>query len=459
MWGLRGGCGVLNSAQGPTILSPYPGRGCRAGSNNPSFWPFGPPLLVDVWGWVGPWSGDFRKAARVEGLISPILLYGACIVGAVGVAMALPRRGVSPQVIGALIGAGALGLLFFGLAARAGRGTLPNINFYLFSAIALGSALRVISHPRPVYAALYFILTILASCGLYVLLSAEFMAFALVIVYAGAILITYLFVIMLATESPTADQVEALSAYDRYSREPVAAAIIGFLLVAAVSTMMARGVGGLPRVTQYADANRLQQLPRRIETALLGVGLIDTDEHIARAGEIENQRLLIDLFPKNGGPGSVTVGYGDGRTRVISTDNPLWPKDLELSNVEGVGFTLLADHPGSIEVAGVVLLMAMLGAVVLARKKVELDDVVKFAAQTRSLAAEFTPEASPLMAPEVPGGPTLREAETVQIKPPAAAGRGGAETGNGRTGPVGNVPGGNGSAGAGEHGRAVGGRA
>jgi NADH-quinone oxidoreductase subunit J len=354
----------------------------------------------------------------LQALISPILLYAACVLGAVGVALALPRRGNSPQLIGALIGALALGVVFIALAVPTGRnaglGGYPNFNFYLFSAIALGAALRVISHPRPVYAALYFILTIIASAGLYVLLSAEFMAFALIIVYAGAILITYLFVLMLATESPTADQVEALADYDRYSREPLMAAIVGFLLVAMTTTMLAKGVSAMPQPQGYAAGHRLEQLPRKVETSLREAGLMQRDETIARDAD---ENYLIDLYDAKGTelwPGSVTIAFGNGQTRVVRTDDPKWPKDLALTNVEGVGFTLLAEHPGAIEIAGVVLLMAMLGAVVLARKKVELDDRAKFEAQKRSLADEFSPEKSHLVAPSVPGAPNVREAE---IKP------------------------------------------
>ncbi len=61
--------------------------------------------------------------------------------------------------------------------------------------------MRVVTHPAPVYSALYFILTVFASAGLFVLLSAGFMAAALVLIYAGAILITYVFVIMLASQA------------------------------------------------------------------------------------------------------------------------------------------------------------------------------------------------------------------------------------------------------------------
>lgn len=345
----------------------------------------------------------------MDGLISPILLYGGCILGALGVLLALPKRGLSPQIIGALVAALAFGVVLVGMGVKAGRLGLPNFNFYLFATIALGSALRVISHPRPVYAALYFILTILASAGLYVLLSAEFMAFALIIVYAGAILITYLFVIMLATETPTADQVEALSEYDRYSREPVVATVLGFMLVAALTTLMATGVSQLTRPTETAVARDINQLPGRVDAALRSAGLLHADESIGAPAGQES----IFLAANDGLPEHVSIAYGNDKSqfRTISSDDPKWPSDLKLSNIEGVGFTLLRDHPGSIEVAGVILLMAMLGAVVLAQKKVELDEKAKLAAQNRSLAAEFLPQNSPLMPPPHDGSPNLREAD------------------------------------------------
>lgn len=332
-------------------------------------------------------------------LASPILLYVGCALGALGLALALPRRGLSPQIIGALVAGLGLGALFVAMGVASPK-NLPNYNFYIFSAIALGASLRVISHPRPVYAALYFILTILASCGLYVLLSAEFMAFALVIVYAGAILITYLFVIMLATETPTADAVEALGEYDRYSREPAFAAVIGLILLAGLTTMLGRGAETMSPATVDKGAERIAWMPKRVEDALRQAKLMQADERIARgnapetAAPGESGPLLMDVKPGPEGKlvGSVTIAYGSGQTRTVTSDDPKWPADLKVSNPEGVGFTLLADHPGGIEVAGVILLMAMLGAVVLARKKVEMDEAAKIealAARNARIAAEM----------------------------------------------------------------------
>lgn len=355
-------------------------------------------------------------------LVSPILLFAACVIGALGVAMALPRKGVSPQLLGALIAGLGLGGIFLALGLRS-PGGLPNFNFYLFSLIALGSALRVISHPRPVYAALYFILTILASSGLYVLLSAEFMAFALVIVYAGAILITYLFVIMLATESPTADQVESLAEYDRYSREPAIAVITGLILVAGLTTMLGIGASKLAPATHYGASDRLALLPGKVESVLAASKLLDpASERIARGPD---GRHRIDLAA-----GTIEIAYGQDQTRTLRLTPENWPADLRLSNVEGVGFTLLADHPGGIEVAGVVLLMAMLGAVVLARKKVELDEQAKLAAQARALVDEASERA-------------LREVPRIEATPSTVSPRPGAEGGH----PAHGRSNGNGSAG------------
>lgn len=301
-------------------------------------------------------------------LFNPILLYGGCALGALGLALALPRRGVSPQLVGALIAAIGLGGIFLALGVRAKAAELPNFLFYIFALIALGGALRVISHPRPVYAALYFILTILASSGMYLLLSAEFMAFALIIVYAGAILITYLFVIMLATEAPTAEEVHVLRDYDRYSREPIAATVVGFVLVALLATLLGRGAAALPAPERFGDAPLLAAVPGRVERALREAEAIAPGESIV-VDEAGVARIDVEARTA-----VVTRGEG-GETRVVEL-----PADLALANTEGVAFELIAAHPGAIEIAGVILLMAMLGAVVLSRKRVELDEQARAAA-------------------------------------------------------------------------------
>lgn len=304
----------------------------------------------------------------MDQVISPAILYVLLALGAVGVCLAVPRRGVSPQPIGAIIAAAAAGLVVMVLSLTAAP-RLPNLYFYIFSVISLGGALRVITHPRPVYAALYFILTVLSSAGLFVILGAEFLAFALIIVYAGAILITYLFVIMLATQAPTGSDVEVLAEYDAYSREPVAATVAGFVLLGVLTTMMFRGLPNMPAPGRPTEEALLVQMPGKVETALRNAGLMKAGELLDRSDT--SARPAIDIAA-----GTITVIEREsGQPRKILRKD--WPATLTTNNIEGVGFSLLADHPGAIEIAGIILLMAMLGAVVLARKQVELDEEAK----------------------------------------------------------------------------------
>lgn len=69
--------------------------------------------------------------------------------------------------------------------------------FYFFSFVAIFSALLVVFSKSPVYSVLYLIITFFAIAGHYVLLSALFLAAVHVIVYAGAIMVLFLYVIML----------------------------------------------------------------------------------------------------------------------------------------------------------------------------------------------------------------------------------------------------------------------
>lgn len=69
--------------------------------------------------------------------------------------------------------------------------------FFLFAVVAIACAVMVIVHRNPVYSALFLIVTLFALAGLYVLLNAPFIAAVHVIIYTGAIMVLFLFVIML----------------------------------------------------------------------------------------------------------------------------------------------------------------------------------------------------------------------------------------------------------------------
>jgi len=324
-------------------------------------------------------SGTTDEENAVDPIISPIALYLICVLGAIGLGVALPRRNKALEITGGLLFAAAVGLavLVFALRATNSGQPLPNYFFYPFAILALGASARMITHPRPVYSALYFILTIIASCGMYLLLSAEFMAFALVIIYAGAILITYLFVIMLATQAPSSGAESFVNETDAVAREPILAAGIGFVLLAILTTAMFRGIGDLPTAPhpELAQDSVLLSLPAKVDRILDRAGVLEEHERVVRN---QDGTAALDIVSR-----TITIENTDlHTTRVVGADQ--WPESLSAGNLDRLGYNLMHDHPMTIEIAGIILLMAMLGAVVLARKHIELEDDLK-AAQARKL--------------------------------------------------------------------------
>lgn len=75
--------------------------------------------------------------------------------------------------------------------------TLPLFFFYVFSAIAVASALMVIAARNPVHSVLFLILTFVNAAGLFMLAGAEFLALILIVVYVGAVAVLFLFVTMM----------------------------------------------------------------------------------------------------------------------------------------------------------------------------------------------------------------------------------------------------------------------
>src|SRR5471030_2908708 len=71
------------------------------------------------------------------------------------------------------------------------------IVFYAFAAILVFAALRVITSRNPVHSALWLVLSFFSSAGVWMLLQAEFLAIALVLVYVGAVMVLFLFVVMM----------------------------------------------------------------------------------------------------------------------------------------------------------------------------------------------------------------------------------------------------------------------
>ena len=129
--------------------------------------------------------------------------------------------------------------------------------FWLLALVTLGSAVAMISAKSPVYSALWFALSLVGSAGLFLMQGAQFLGGATIVVYAGAIVVTFLFVIMLA-------QPEGHAVYDRVSWGwfPRPAAILAAALFIA---MFVSASAGLKRVAEYPPetARSTMQLAER----------------------------------------------------------------------------------------------------------------------------------------------------------------------------------------------------
>jgi NADH-quinone oxidoreductase subunit J len=75
--------------------------------------------------------------------------------------------------------------------------TFQTFVFYLFAAIMIFAGLRVITTRNPVHAALWLVLAFFTAAAIWLLLQAEFLAIALVLVYVGAVMVLFLFVVMM----------------------------------------------------------------------------------------------------------------------------------------------------------------------------------------------------------------------------------------------------------------------
>jgi len=125
--------------------------------------------------------------------------------------------------------------------------------FYLFSALMLFAAFRVITARNPVHAALYLVLAFFQAAGIWLLLQAEFLAIALVLVYVGAVMVLFLFVVMMLDVNIDSIRV---GFWKNFPLIGVFGAIIALGLAGARSgnTQFFLQMGGLPPVSGIIGA-------------------------------------------------------------------------------------------------------------------------------------------------------------------------------------------------------------
>jgi NADH-quinone oxidoreductase subunit J len=253
------------------------------------------------------------------------VLLAATALGAIGLYLMLPRERAPLVKLGGVLGAMALAGFFLFLVRLSGQALdgqgRPPVYFYLFAAIMIAGAVGVVSQPRPVYAALYFVLVTLAGAGLFVLLLAEFMAIVLIIIYAGAILVTYVFVIMLASQGSTGNVGGDAVAptYDRRASGGCVAVGVAFALVIAITQVLLPSSRPIAAPAQYTAGTPSAQM----------------------------HELMVASLAE---PPAPAAAY------------------TQPSSIQVLGSSLYSQYALSLELAGILLTIALVGAVVIARK-------------------------------------------------------------------------------------------
>jgi NADH-quinone oxidoreductase subunit J len=283
-----------------------------------------------------------------------------------------------------------------------------DVLFYIFAGLAVAAGACMVTRRNPVHAALWFAIVILSTCGLFLLQSAPFLAAATVIVYAGAIIVTFLFVIMLAQQT-------GLAGYDRRSREPLLACVAGFVLLTALaytfqltyapSDALGDAADRLARAQAVLDGpegGRDQQLDQLFSVGNKPLGVVVLEEIDRLPGWRDKDRAanaVHDALTTWGAArgardeAKMKAALADLRATVeqvreagLATRGVLTPpasvakasSDLSRPGagptagyVAGLGRSLFGDYLWGVELAGTLLLMATIGAIAIAGRRRE----------------------------------------------------------------------------------------
>ena len=137
-----------------------------------------------------------------------------------------------------------------------------SILFYVFSTVTVLAALRVITARNPVHAALFLVLAFFNVAGLWMLLQAEFLSLVLIMVYVGAVMVLFLFVVMML-------DINIERVRQGFWKNLPLGALVGGLMVAEMAMVLSGryfGLANLPPQNLPADYSNTKELARVLYT-------------------------------------------------------------------------------------------------------------------------------------------------------------------------------------------------
>src|SRR5262245_58452532 len=170
----------------------------------------------------------------------------------------------------------------------------------------------MITQKNPVHAAISFTLVVMSTCGLFLLQAAPFLMAATIIIYAGAIVVTFLFVLMLSQQAGFSDA-------DDRTREPFLAAFAGFLLLGSVLLVIHRAYPSTEPLRELVEVANAAQAKASVGEMVAELG----DDPELYVAEVETQGLRHRASPASSG----LLSAAENLKAAFGTANPN-PKDV-----------------------------------------------------------------------------------------------------------------------------------
>jgi NADH-quinone oxidoreductase subunit J len=197
--------------------------------------------------------------------------------------------------------------------------------FYAFSAVMLFASFRVITARNPVHAALYLVLAFFQASGIWMLLKAEFLSIALVLVYVGAVMVLFLFVVMML-------DINIDSIRQGFWKHFPLAATIGAVIALELAAVL---LGGF-RITEPQKQVAAQVISPAAVSAVAPVDAASAAMDAASAA-------------------LTSASAGDVGHMVVA----------QVSNTKSLGVLLYTEYLYPVQVAALILLVALIAAIAL----------------------------------------------------------------------------------------------
>jgi NADH:ubiquinone oxidoreductase subunit 6 (subunit J) len=292
------------------------------------------------------------------------------LAAAISLYVLLPKPRHRPVVLGSLVGILALGALGVVMHRNETAPWPEQVLFYVFSTLSIFGAAVMLTQRKPARAAISFAMVIANVCGLFLLLGAPFLMAATLIVYAGAIIVTFLFVLMLA-------QQQGFSDADDRSREPFLATLAGFVLFGLILWVIERSHPDVESLATLVEQTEAAAARNDVESMLTALG--PKSEFLGRwqaelrrwqgrsASGLESALANVEeeLNPNQPDAALLRVRLRELVEVGRRIGSEIQPKALPAANVASLGTLMYSRYLLAVEVGGTLLLIATVGAIVI----------------------------------------------------------------------------------------------